>query len=97
MAYQGFASGDVERDAFAPRYFVSQGLDIVLSQSFSKIMGLYGERVGAFSVICSSRQEKTKVESQFELLIRLMYLNPPVHGARIASMILSDSALYQQW
>ncbi|KAA1139024.1 aspartate transaminase aat1 [Puccinia graminis f. sp. tritici] len=97
MAYQGFASGDVEGDAFAPRYFVSQGLEIVLSQSFSKIMGLYGERVGAFSVICSSQQEKSKVESQFELLIRLMYLNPPVHGARIASMILSDPALYKQW
>jgi len=97
MAYQGFASGDVDRDAFAPRYFVSQGLDIVLSQSFAKNMGLYGERVGAFSVVCSSPEEKTKVESQVKILVRPMYSNPPVHGARIAGTILSDPALYKQW
>ncbi|WAQ82826.1 hypothetical protein PtA15_3A190 [Puccinia triticina] len=97
MAYQGFASGDVDRDAFAPRYFVSQGLDIVLSQSFAKNMGLYGERVGAFSVVCSSPEEKSKVESQVKILVRPMYSNPPVHGARIAGTILSDPALYKQW
>lgn len=97
MAYQGFASGDVDRDAFAPRYFVSQGLDIVLSQSFAKNMGLYGERVGAFSVVCSSPEEKTKVESQVKILVRPMYSNPPVHGARIAGTILSDPTLYKQW
>lgn len=97
MAYQGFASGDVDRDAFAPRYFVSQGMDIVLSQSFAKNMGLYGERVGAFSVVCSSPEEKNKVESQIKILVRPMYSNPPVHGARIAGTILSDPALYKQW
>ncbi|POW10856.1 hypothetical protein PSTT_05789 [Puccinia striiformis] len=64
MAYQGFASGDVDRDAGAPRYFVSQGLDILLAQSFSKNMGLYGERAGLFSVVCSSSKEKIKIESQ---------------------------------
>ncbi|KAH9471832.1 hypothetical protein Pst134EA_033254 [Puccinia striiformis f. sp. tritici] len=97
MAYQGFASGDVDRDAFAPRYFISQGLDIVLSQSFAKNMGLYGERVGAFSVVCSSPEEKSKVESQVKILVRPMYSNPPVHGARIAGTIMSDPALYKQW
>ncbi|PLW18464.1 hypothetical protein PCANC_08876 [Puccinia coronata f. sp. avenae] len=97
MAYQGFASGDVDRDAFAPRYFVSQGLDIVLSQSFAKNMGLYGERVGAFSIVCSSPEEKAKVESQIKILVRPMYSNPPVHGARIAGTILNDPALYKQW
>lgn len=97
MAYQGFASGDVDRDAFAPRYFVSQGLDIVLSQSFAKNMGLYGERVGAFSVVCADKEQKAKVESQIKILVRPMYSNPPVHGARIAGTILSDPKLYGQW
>ncbi|MBW0518676.1 hypothetical protein O181_058391 [Austropuccinia psidii MF-1] len=97
MAYQGFATGNVDRDAFAPRYFVSQGLDIVLSQSFAKNMGLYGERVGAFSVVCSSPEEKLKVESQVKILIRPMYSSPPLHGARIAGKILSDPTLYKQW
>ncbi|CAH7686156.1 pyridoxal phosphate-dependent transferase [Phakopsora pachyrhizi] len=97
MAYQGFASGDVDRDAFAPRYFVSKGINIVLSQSFAKNMGLYGERVGAFSVVCSSPEEKAKVESQIKILVRPMYSNPPVHGARIAGTILNDQSLYKQW
>ncbi|KNE95468.1 hypothetical protein PSTG_11180 [Puccinia striiformis f. sp. tritici PST-78] len=97
MAYQGFASGDVDRDAGAPRYFVSQGLDILLAQSFSKNMGLYGERAGLFSVVCSSSKEKIKIESQLELMVRHTYLNPPVHGARIASTILNDPELYKQW
>jgi len=52
MAYQGFASGDVDGDAFALRYFEEEGHDIVLAQSYAKNMGLYGERAGAFSVIC---------------------------------------------
>jgi len=97
MAYQGFASGDVDGDAFAPRYFVEQGMPIVLSQSFAKNMGLYGERVGAFSVITSSPEEKAKVDSQIKILVRPLYSNPPVHGARIAGTILADEKLYAQW
>merc|ERR1712230_330824 len=97
MAYQGFASGDVDGDAFAPRYFVSQGLDICLSQSFAKNMGLYGERVGAFSVVTGSPEEKARVDSQLKILVRPLYSNPPVHGARIAGTILADEALYGQW
>lgn len=97
MAYQGFASGDVDRDAFAPRHFVSLGLPIVLSQSFAKNMGLYGERVGAFSVVCSSPEEKEKVASQIKILVRPLYSNPPVHGARIAGKILGEEGLYGQW
>jgi len=97
MAYQGFASVDVDADAFAPRYFVEQGIDICLSQSFAKNMGLYGERVGAFSVVCASAEEKAKVDSQIKILVRPLYSNPPVHGARIAGSILADSSLYQQW
>lgn len=97
MAYQGFASGDVDGDAYAPRFFVSQGLPIALSQSFAKNMGLYGERVGAFSVVCASEEEKKKVDSQIKILVRPLYSNPPVHGARIAGSILADSKLYEQW
>ena len=78
MAYQGFASGDVERDAFAPRYFVEQGHEIMLAQSFAKNLGLYGERVGTVSVVTASPEEKARVDSQLKILIRPMYSNPPV-------------------
>ncbi|OTB04825.1 hypothetical protein M426DRAFT_320408 [Hypoxylon sp. CI-4A] len=97
MAYQGFASGNTDRDAFAVRYFVEQGHDICLSQSFAKNMGLYGERVGAFSILASSPEEKKRLESQVKILIRPLYSNPPLHGARIASEILNDPSLNQQW
>ncbi|KAL1995819.1 hypothetical protein VTN49DRAFT_685 [Thermomyces lanuginosus] len=97
MAYQGFASGDADRDAFAPRYFVEQGHNIALCQSFAKNMGLYGERCGAFSIVTASPEEKKRVESQIKILIRPLYSNPPIHGARIASTILNDPALYKQW
>lgn len=60
-------------------------------------MGLYGERVGAFSVITASPEEKAKVDSQLKILVRPLYSNPPVHGARIAGTILADKALYDQW
>ncbi|KAK2797167.1 aspartate transaminase aat1 [Onygenales sp. PD_10] len=97
MAYQGFASGSTDRDAFALRHFVSEGHSVVLSQSFAKNMGLYGERVGAFSVVCESAEEKKRVDSQIKILVRPLYSNPPVHGARIASTVLNDKALNEQW
>ncbi|KAL9106421.1 MAG: hypothetical protein Q9227_008563 [Pyrenula ochraceoflavens] len=97
MAYQGFASGDTDKDAFAVRYFIEQGHDLVLAQSFAKNMGLYGERVGAFSVVCASAEEKKRVDSQIKILVRPLYSNPPIHGARIASHILNDPALNKQW
>lgn len=97
MAYQGFASGDTNKDAFALRYFISQGHQPCLAQSFAKNMGLYGERVGAFSVVCGSAEEKKRVDSQIKILVRPLYSNPPVHGARIASTILNDSSLNKQW
>lgn len=97
MAYQGFASGSVDRDAFALRYFVEQGHELCLAQSFAKNMGLYGERVGAFSVVASSPEERVRLDSQIKILVRPMYSNPPVHGARIAAEILNNPALYEQW
>jgi aspartate aminotransferase len=97
MAYQGFASGDTNKDAFALRHFIKEGLRPCLAQSFAKNMGLYGERVGAFSIVCESAEEKKRVDSQVKILVRPLYSNPPVHGARIASEILNDSSLNQQW
>ncbi|KAL8380815.1 hypothetical protein RB595_005214 [Gaeumannomyces hyphopodioides] len=97
MAYQGFASGDVDRDAFALRHFVAQGHNVCLAQSFAKNMGLYGERAGIFSVVTESAEEKKRVDSQIKILVRPMYSNPPIHGARIAAEILNTPALHQQW
>ncbi|KAG8730872.1 aspartate transaminase aat1 [Ceratobasidium sp. 423] len=97
MAYQGFASGDTTKDAYAVRHFVKEGHQIALSQSFAKNMGLYGERVGAFSLVTSSPEERARVDSQLKIIVRPMYSNPPIHGARIAGTILADPALYKQW
>lgn len=97
MAYQGFASGDINRDAWAVRYFIEQGLNMVLSQSYAKNMGLYGERVGAFTAICQDADEAKRVESQVKILIRPMYSNPPINGARIAATILTNAELRKEW
>lgn len=97
MAYQGFASGSVDKDAQAVRSFLKDGHQIVLAQSFAKNMGLYGERAGAFSVVTGSKEEADRVMSQIKILIRPMYSNPPVHGARIVTEILSDAELRKEW
>merc|ERR1712156_165973 len=97
MAYQGFASGDVDRDAFALRHFIADGHNVLLSQSFAKNMGLYGERVGAFTVVCADGDEAARVESQIKILIRPMYSNPPRHGARIATEVMTNPELRAQW
>nr|CAD2188035.1 unnamed protein product [Meloidogyne enterolobii] len=97
MAYQGFASGDVNRDAHAVRYFVESGHNICLAQSFAKNMGLYGERVGTFSIICENEEEASRVLSQLKIIVRPMISNPPIHGARIAAKILGDPVLRAQW
>ncbi|RSH87086.1 aspartate transaminase aat1 [Saitozyma podzolica] len=97
MAYQGFASGDILKDAFAVRYFVEQGHQLLLSQSFAKNMGLYGERVGAVSFVCADKEEKARVDSQLKIIVRPLYSNPPVHGARLVSTILSSPELYDEW
>lgn len=97
MAYQGFASGSVDKDAQAVRSFLKDGHQIVLAQSFAKNMGLYGERAGAFTVVTGSKEEADRVMSQIKILIRPMYSNPPVHGARIVTEILSDAELKKEW
>ncbi|CCD67304.1 Aspartate aminotransferase [Caenorhabditis elegans] len=97
MAYQGFASGDVDDDAFALRHFIEQGHNVLVAQSFAKNMGLYGERVGAFSIVCDSAEEAIRVGSQMRIIIRPMISMPPLHGARIASRILSNPELKKSW
>lgn len=96
-AYQGFASGDAEVDAYALRKFVRDGHHVLLAQSFAKNFGLYGERIGTMAVVTAGKEETERVTSQLKLLVRAMYSNPPVHGARIVSEILSDPALRAQW
>jgi aspartate aminotransferase len=97
MAYQGFASGNTDHDAFALRHFIAEGHNPCLAQSFAKNMGLYGERVGAFSIVTASSEEKKRVDSQIKILVRPLYSNPPIHGARIAAEVLNNSALNKQW
>lgn len=97
MAYQGFASGDTNADAYAVRYFVEQGHQIALCQSFAKNMGLYGERAGVFSLVTESAEETKRVDSQLKIIIRPLYSNPPIHGARLAAEILNDGGLKAQW
>jgi aspartate aminotransferase, mitochondrial len=89
-AYQGFASGNAEQDAAPVRMFVEEGHLIAMVQSFSKNFGLYGHRVGALSCVAANADEASRVISQLKMVIRPMYSNPPRHGARIVSTILSD-------
>lgn len=96
-AYQGFASGNPDQDAFAVRQFVSDGHCIALCQSFAKNFGLYGERVGTFSLVCADAGEAKRVQSQLKMLVRPMYSSPPVYGARVVDTILADDALKAEW
>lgn len=96
-AYQGFASGDAEEDAYAIRKFVSDGHHIMLCQSYAKNFGLYGERIGALSIVTANKDLKERTESQLKLLARPMYSTPPIHGARLISIILNDEVLKKQW
>lgn len=100
-AYQGFASGSLDKDAWAIRYFIEQGFELLLAQSYAKNFGLYGERAGCFHFVTApgSNAQDTiaKVGSQLAVLQRSEISNPPAYGARIASLVLNDSALFAQW
>lgn len=96
-AYQGFASGDLDKDAWAVRYFVEQGLPLLVCQSFAKNAGLYGERVGALHIVSSDRETANRVGSQVSVLQRSEISNPPSHGARLVSLILNDAGLFEEW
>jgi len=96
-AYQGFASGDLDQDAWAIRYFVDQGFEMIAAQSFAKNFGLYNERVGTCSFVCKDSKQAAAVLSQAKLVVRANYSNPPSHGARIAGTILGTPALKAEW
>lgn len=97
MAYQGFASGDCDRDAQAIRIFLADGHRLGTSQSYAKNMGMYGQRIGAFSIVCDNPKEASAVESQMKAVARAMYSNPPLHGAMLVTKILQDKELKAQW
>lgn len=101
-AYQGFASGDLDRDAWSIRYFVEQGFELLVAQSFAKNFGLYGERAGCFHFVTaptgpSAQDTVTRVASQLAILQRSEISNPPIYGARVASTVLNDDALFAEW
>ncbi|KAH7070939.1 aspartate aminotransferase [Paraphoma chrysanthemicola] len=100
-AYQGFASGDLARDGWAIRYFVEQGFELCIAQSYAKNFGLYGERAGCFHFVTSpsSDAEETikRIASQLAILQRSEISNPPAYGARIASTVLNDPKLFAEW
>lgn len=96
MAYQGFATGLAE-DGAAVRAFARAGVTTFVTTSFSKTFSLYGERIGALSVVCSDADEAARVLSQLKIVVRTNYSNPPTHGATVVSMVLSDPALRAQW
>merc|ERR1712183_391025 len=96
-AYQGFATGCLEKDAYALRKFAENGLPLFVSQSFAKNFGLYGERVGTFSVTCATPDAVKAVMGHLDIIIRNLYSNPPKHGANVVKTVLADPALYQEW
>ena len=96
FAYQGLGE-DLDQDAYAIRKAVDLGLSFFVSNSFSKNMSLYGERVGALSVICSTTEEAKLVQSQLKLIIRRFYSSPPGHGNYIVDKTLNDPILFKQW
>ena len=96
MAYQGFGYG-IKEDGAVIGKFVAAGLDFFVSTSFSKSFSLYGERVGALSVVCKDKEETGRVLSQLKIVIRTNYSNPPIHGGAIVAAVLGNPELRALW
>ncbi len=96
MAYQGFAESLIA-DSASVRLFAEAGLTTFVASSFSKTFSLYGERVGALSVVCSDPDEAARVLSQLKIIVRTAYSNPPTHGAAVVAAVLADDALRAGW
>ncbi|MEB2489499.1 amino acid aminotransferase [Burkholderia multivorans] len=96
IAYQGFGEG-IEADAAAVRLFAAADLNAFVSSSFSKSFSLYGERVGALSIITSSKDEAARVLSQLKRVIRTNYSNPPTHGGAVVAAVLASPELHAAW
>ena len=96
-AYQGFASGDLEKDARTVRSFVERGFELFCAQSFAKNFGLYNERAGNLVVVVKNPANIPNIKAQLTIIVRGNYSNPPNHGVRIVLRVLTDPALYQEW
>jgi aspartate/tyrosine/aromatic aminotransferase len=96
FAYQGFGDG-LEEDAFGLREIAAQGVDLLVCSSFSKNFGLYGERVGALTLVTTNAEAAERALSQVRISIRTNYSNPPTHGGALVAEVLNDAKLRQQW
>jgi len=96
MAYQGFGEGIAEDGAVVGK-FVASGLTFLVSTSFSKSFSLYGERVGALSVLCTNKEECDRVLSQLKIMVRTNYSNPPIHGGAVVAAVLNNPELRALW
>lgn len=96
IAYQGFGNG-LEEDAYPVRLFAEKEIDMLVSSSFSKSFSLYGERIGALSIVTDSKETRDKVQSQVKAVIRSNYSNPPSTGAQLVSTVLNSPELFKMW
>ncbi|KAI9332824.1 pyridoxal phosphate-dependent transferase [Obelidium mucronatum] len=96
-AYQGFASGDLDRDVWAVRYFVDQGFELLCAQSFSKNFGLYSERAGCLTGVFADSDTAVRAKSQFCALVRCSISNAPGFGAKVVDIVLKDEILTKEW
>jgi aspartate aminotransferase len=96
-AYQGYASGSLEKDGLSMKLFEKSDLEYFIAQSFAKNFGLYGERIGYIHVRCASKEMSAAVLSQVKILIRQAYSSPPRHGAAIVNKVLTTPELKAQW
>ncbi|TXG02269.1 amino acid aminotransferase [Massilia arenae] len=96
MAYQGFANG-IDEDGAVVRRFAATGMPLLVSNSFSKSFSLYGERVGALSIVATSGEEASRVLSQLKRVVRTNYSNPPTHGGKVVATVLSTPELRKLW
>lgn len=96
IAYQGFGE-DMDSDAYAIRKAVEMGLNFFVSNSFSKNLSLYGERVGGLSVVCQDEHQAQLVQGQLKFTIRRIYSSPPSHGGHVVDIVMNDEALFNEW
>lgn len=96
LAYQGF-SGGIDEDGAVIRRFAKTGKPLLVSNSFSKSFSLYGERIGAFSLVAGSKDDAGRALSQLKRIVRTNYSNPPTHGAQIVSAVLTTPDLKALW
>jgi len=96
-AYQGFATGDLDKDAEAVRLFTEKGVPLLVCQSFAKNAGLYNERVGALHFVGATKDEVERIKSQLLILQRSEISNPPAYGAQLVTMILTQPELFADW